>query len=147
MAMMKMSEALGRKVVATDTAEEIGEIRSFVVDPTGRRLVKVHITGRKKKADLLDWSSLRFGPDVVMASTDAARVDVADDRELDSVKGDISYLGARVLDTDGFEHGTVDDVEFDADDGSIVRVHGESSIEIDRVRSIGSYAVVIDAGT
>ncbi len=145
MATLNMSEALGRRVVATDSAEDIGEIKNFIIDRAGRNITKVHVVGRKKNAELLEWSSLQFGPDVVMATSGSDVVEVQQDRDLDSVKGNIDYFGARVLDTNGFEHGTVTEVEFDPSDGSIVRVHGEAPIDVERVRSLGTYAVVIDA--
>lgn len=144
MAAFSMREALGRPVVATDTAEEIGEIKSFVVDSTGRNITDVQISGRKKKAVLVAWSALEFGPDVVMASSVRSVHDVQSNRELEAAKGDIDFLGARILDTEGFEHGIVSDVEFDSSDGTIVRLHGDVSVAGTSVRSLGSYAVVVE---
>lgn len=142
---MSMHVVLGRQVVAADTAQEIGEIKAFVVDRSGRAITKVHVAGRKKKARLLPWSSLTVGPDVVMASSAADSTGVAADRDLEAVKGHIDIVGARILDTDGFEHGTVTDVDFDPTNGLIVLVHGNRlAIGADRVRSLGRYAIVVD---
>ena len=55
-------------------------------------------------------------------------------------------LGTRVLTVDGRELGTVTDVEFDTDSGAVVRVQTDQGpIEPDRLRSLGSYALVVDS--
>ena len=52
-----------------------------------------------------------------------------------------------MLDTAGFEHGTVADASFDSDTGSIVSILTSDGVEIatQHLHSLGSYAVIVDA--
>lgn len=143
-----MSAKTGQSVIAIDTAEEIGSIKHFVVSSDGRRIERLHIDGRKKKALFAEWGDLEsFGDDRVMVARadDASGSD--DDRDIDAARGDIDLLGSRVLDTAGFEHGIVSDVAFDTTTGEIVSITTDRDDEVsgNRVRSLGSYALVIDA--
>ncbi len=136
----------GRRVVAADTAEDIGEIKGFVVDPTATRIESVHIAGRGKKADVIPWASIRsFGADAVMADLANAAEQVSSDHETQAVKGNIVARNTRVLDTDGFEQGTVEDVMFDATTGQITgALTTQGHLDGSRFRSLGSYALIID---
>ncbi len=148
MTVQSMQESCGRRVVAVDDAEELGVIKEFVVDPQGRRVAKVQIAGRGKKAEFARWDDLEsFGDDVVMARRSDVAEPAETDRDTAAAKGNVTLLGARILDTNGFEHGTVQDAEFDTADGSITAVVGpEGTFDADRVRSLGSYALVVAAG-
>lgn len=141
------NDADGRAVVAADTAETIGKIKGFVVDPTASRIESVHVAGRGRKADVISWSSIRsFGADAVMAEMAEAAETVAPGRDTKAIKGKVVARGTRVLDTNGFEHGTVDDVMFDAASGALTGVlTSEGHIGADALRSLGSYALVVDA--
>lgn len=82
------SDAEGRPVVAADTAEDIGEVKGFIVDPTATRIDAIHVSGRKGRADLIAWTSIRsFGPDAVVA--DNADVD---DAVFDAESGEITAV-------------------------------------------------------
>jgi uncharacterized protein YrrD len=139
----------GRRVVASDDAETIGSVKGFVLDGAGRKIEAIHVDGRGRHASLLDWSSVSaFGADAVMAasSTDPSSVD--NDHQLSAIKGSVTMIGSRILTIDGQELGTVVDVEFDTGSGRVVNVMGEQgAIGSDRVRSLGSYALVVDAAT
>ncbi len=141
------SGADGRTVIAADTADEIGEVKQFVLDRGARRIDGVHVAGRGKKAEVVPWSSVRsFGTDAVIVEAVDAAHRVADDHEIDAVKGNISARGSRVLTTHGFEHGRVDDVEFDPATGELTAVEtSEGRVEASAIRSLGSYALVVDA--
>ena len=136
----------GRRVVATDTAENIGSVKGMSVDPTAHRIEAIHVQGRGSRADLLGWDAIEsFGADAVMASTAAAVHRVGNDHERQAVTHRITPLGRRVLTTGGVEVGTVDDVEFDGDTGNVMSiVTTQGSISVERVRSLGSYALVVD---
>lgn len=140
------SEADGRRVVAVNTATEIGEVKSFVVDPTSARITAIQIGGRGGRADLVEWDHIEaFGDDAVMVVHDEA-VHQPDEREKDAVKGEIRLRDSKVLDTAGFEHGTVADVMFDPATGAILGVlTTEGHIGADRLISLGSYALVIQS--
>jgi len=141
-----MSAAIGRRVIAQDTADEIGEVKAFVVDRSGRTIERLQIAGRTRHARLVDWSDIAsFGPDAVMVVAHDRVHEPVDDRDAEIVGGNVDVLGARVLDTAGFEHGTVADFEFDPDSGSIVGVvAGDAHIIRDRIRSLGTWALVVD---
>lgn len=140
------TSALKRKVVASDTAESIGAVKGFVLDRRGRRIESIHVDGRGKRASLLAWSAVRsFGVDAVMAASGHDPSGVTDEHEKESVTGHVAMLGARVLTTDGVEAGTVTDVEFDADSGEVLRIlTAQGAIDADHLRSLGSYALVVD---
>lgn len=148
MSMHSMRSMEGQTVIALDTADDIGDVRHFVVSRDASHIERLHIDGRKKNAMFTEWRDLEsFGADKVIVKRADAASQSDDERDLDAAKGDIEILGARVLDTAGFEHGTVDDVDFESDTGAIVSItssNGEVT-GADRVRSLGSYALVIDA--
>ncbi len=105
--MMRLKEAMGRAIVARDTAETVGQVGGAVVDPASRRIV---------------------------------------DREAGVVKGDLPLLGGRILTDRGDLVGALDDLEFDESTGAVeALVAGEETIAATRLRSIGSYAVVVAA--
>lgn len=80
-----------------------------------------------------------------MATTGAHPSTIDNDHQKAAVKGVVTMLGTRVLAVDGREVGTVTDVEFDTDSGVVVRVvTDQGPIEPDRLRSLGSYALVVD---
>ena len=45
----RRSRARRRSVVASDTAEDIGEVKGFVVDPSATRVDAVHVAGRGRR--------------------------------------------------------------------------------------------------
>ena len=141
-----MNRTLGRPVIGLDTAEDLGEIKSFVVDQRVDRIERLHIAGRRSHSLFAEWSDLEsFGQDAVMVTAANAPSESDDDRDIDVARGNIDILGARVLDTFGFEHGVVDDVAFDDADGSIVDIVTSTGItaERDDITGLGSYALVI----
>ena len=139
--------AEGRSVVAADNAEPIGEVKGFVVDPTATMIESVHVSGRGRRADVIMWSKIRsFGADAVMAEHADDPENVAKGRDTDAVKGKIVARGSRVLDTNGFERGTVEDVMFDPATGQLTGVLStEGQLSAESLRSLGSYALVVDS--
>lgn len=137
----------GRNVIAADTAETIGEVKGFVVDRTASRIESVHVAGRGRKAEVLPWSSISsFGSDAVMTEVADATERVSGEHDKLAVKGKIVARDTRVLDTNGFEQGTVDDVMFDPDSGSLTGVLTTNGhVDASRLRALGSYAMIIDA--
>lgn len=144
--MSTFSAAQGRSVVAADTAETLGEIKSFVVDPTASRIDAVHVSGRGERAQIVPWSAITsFGDDAVIAEAAHVAEQVSTEREAEAAKGKIAALGVRVLDTNGFELGTADDVAFDVDTGELTGVHtGQGPVDAGRLRALGSYALIVD---
>lgn len=142
-----MKDMTGHSVIAIDTAEEIGSVKHFVVSADGRQIERLHIDGRKKNALFTEWSDLEsFGNDRVMVTAADATAGSDDGRDIDIATGNIELLGSRVLDTAGFDHGKVADATFDSTNGSIVSIvtDGDHVVDSGRIRSLGSYALVID---
>ncbi len=138
--------AEGRSVVAADSAETIGEVKGFLIDPTATRIESVHVSGRGRRAEVIPWSKIRsFGPDAVMAEHAGDPEHVAEGRDTDAIKGKIVARGSRILDTNGFERGTVDDVMFDSETGQLTGVLStQGHLSATSLRSLGSYALIID---
>lgn len=136
----------GRNVVAADTAESIGAVMGFVLEPSGRAIEAIHVDGHGKRSLLLPWPSVQaFGPDAVMATAGAAPSTIDNEHQKAAVKGKVTMLSTRVLSVEGRECGTVRDVEFDSATGAVVRVITEhGAVEVDRLRSLGSYALVVN---
>jgi uncharacterized protein YrrD len=142
---MRISEAIGRKVVSLATAETIGTVDEFLVDPHGRRIVGLELAG-VKQGNTLPWAHIEsFGPDAVTVR-DAERVGEAD-ADLTRFAGKSHrFLGKRVLSTSGDELGQLDEVEFDADSGALLSLRwADRQNDSGRLVGIGSYAVVVRA--
>ncbi|MGI8947721.1 MAG: PRC-barrel domain-containing protein [Ornithinimicrobium sp.] len=143
---MKFSEAQGRTVVSTSTAETVGRIDGFVVEPSAGSVVALEL-GSARSGDTLPWSSIKsFGIDAVTIESPAA-VTTADE-QLAALRGkDHSLIGKRVLSTDGDECGHVLDVDFDPGTGTVVRLLlGDEGRDVagDQLVGVGSYAVVVE---
>ena len=143
----RVSESLGRPVVAADTAENVGEVKAFVLDRSGRTITQLHIAGRKRSAAMVNWSDLSgFGTDAVMVASHDTFTDSVEERADEMVRGHVEVIGARVLDTDGFEHGVLADLEFDPATGAVIAAIGDGrQWPSDAIRSLGSYALVVES--
>jgi sporulation protein YlmC with PRC-barrel domain len=143
---MLFSEAKGRKIVSTSSADTVGKVHGFVVDAESRSVLAVNVK-KADSGDTLAWADIAgFGSDAVTV-TGPERITAADaDVQAKSGK-DKAVLGKRVLSTGGAELGTVKDVEFDPSTGSITSLVLEStSVPGGGLIGIGSYAVVVDKG-
>jgi uncharacterized protein YrrD len=142
-----MRSVIGQPLIAVDDAEQVGTVKHFVLSGRVDRIERLHVEGRGKNAQFLSWNDLRsFGDDRVMVSRSGS-VSAADDtRDRDAAEGSVDVLGARILDTAGFEHGRVDDVDFDTETGDVVSVvsSGGTRFPASALRSLGSYALVVD---
>lgn len=142
---MLFSEASGRKVVSTSTADTVGKIDDFVVDPAARSVVALML---KKTAggDTLRWPAITaFGADAVTVA--GAEVITDADEQIAVLSGKQHRLmKARVLNTLGDEMGTVTDVDFDPVTGEVTALHlDDEQVAGVRLIGIGSYAVVVHA--
>ena len=141
---MRLGDALGRPVVARDTAETVGQLHGVVVDALTRRVVAIQV-GKGHKARLADWASLTgFGPDAVVVEGEASLRPPHDDREQRFVKGDLTLLGGRLLSDRGDVLGALDDLELDESTGELVAlVAGDRTFAASGLRSVGGYAIVV----
>ena len=142
---MLFSDAKGRKVVSTSTAEKVGKVTEFVVDPASRSVLAVHLK-KAESGDTLRWSDITgFGEDAVtVPGTDVITETPADVAALSDKAHRV--LGKRVLDSRGDELGEVKDVDFDPTNGTITAlVLADRRVAGIRLVGIGSYAVVVRA--
>ncbi len=144
--MTGLRAALGRPVVARDTAETVGDVQGAVVDVPTRRVMALQV-GKGRRARVVDWTSVSgVGPDAVIVQSESALRDPAGDREERFVKAELPLLGARVLTDRGDVAGSLDDLEFDEATGNLVAfVAGDHRFPATALHSIGSYAVVVTA--
>jgi uncharacterized protein YrrD len=143
--MTTFHEALGRPVIATATAEQIGEIKGFVLDEHVSVIRAIHTGGTKRSPEFVSWGDIdSFGPDAVMiVESDRVR-SPHDEREERTASGELTVLDKRVLTDLGDELATVDDVDFDPVDGHIEAfIAGTNRIPSERYLGIGSFAVVV----
>ncbi len=143
--MTLFSEAKGRKIVSTSTADTVGKINEFVVDPASRSVVAV-LARKTEDGDTLRWSDITaFGDDAVTVAN-AGVLGTADEKVATLVGKDHHVLGKRVLTTRGADIGKVTDVEFDHESGAIENLLiGDESVGGARLLGVGSYAVVVRA--
>ena len=143
--MMRFSDAHGRKVVSTSSAETVGKLDQFVIDPQQRAIVAVELK-KTDSGDTLMWSKIvGFGADAITV-TDADMI--TDQTPEIAALADKRHriIGKRILSSAGDELGEIDDVEFDPETGGLRSlITGDGEIDGDRLIGIGSYAVVVTA--
>jgi uncharacterized protein YrrD len=140
-----LSAAEGRKVLSRDDAEDVGTVKTAVFDARVQRIVSLHVSGAKRKAELVEWTDVAgFGPDAVVI-TSADRLREAHDDESAAVSRKINPLGARLLDDLGDQHGAVRDVRFNPESGLVEAIIGAGGEEWqpDEVYALGSFALVV----
>lgn len=144
---VSLAELTGRRVVAADDATEIGQIKHLVLSRDARHVDAIHVSGKKKNADLVPWDDVSsIGHDAVMVTSATSAHQPSSGTDTEFVRGNVAIMGARVLDTEGYEIATVTDLEFDGESGDIVSVTTSAGrIEPNRIRSIGTFALVVDA--
>ncbi len=144
---MRYSDLKGHKVVSTSTADTVGKVDGFVLDPATRHLVALELK-KTQAGSLVVWPDLAaVGTDVVTVA-DAEKV-IEPDAELTELAGkDRSVLKKRVLTECGEDLGSVKDIDFDPKTGELRELLlSDATVAGERLLGIGSYAVVVaDAG-
>lgn len=141
--MTTFGAARGMPVLTRSTAEQVGEVKHFVVE--GGRVRSLQVEGGRH-GQLIAWDDVSFGDDAVIIEDTGVLRDAKDDREGRALRGELELLGKRVLSDSGDELGEVSEVSFDPDDGTIISVAVPgATIAGDRFIGVGSYAVVVAA--
>ena len=142
--MMRVKETRKRDVVATADAETIGRVADFVIDPDQVRVSALRLDKVEGDDEYVSWDDLQaFGQDVVTVPSRDVLRPAAGPRE-EKVGKDFGVLGKRVLTDAGRELGEVTDIEFDPETGTVTALLTErEQVAGDRLRGIGSYAVVV----
>ncbi len=143
---MMFSLAKGRPVVDTGTAETVGKVKGFLIDPSTRSIVALELR-KTDKGRLLRWSDITaFGTEAVTIADAGTITDT--DAALDALRGKAHALvKKRVLSTRGDTLGIIGDVDFDPDSGRLnsLLLNDAEDIAAQRLVGIGSYAVVVEA--
>jgi uncharacterized protein YrrD len=142
---MLFSQARKRDVVDTATATRIARVDGFVVLPGPARVALLRLGKVSGAGTLLAWDDVQgFGPDAVTVATDAVIRPARDALEQRAEDNDLEILGKRVLTERGMELGTVADVDFDPDTGSITTLITKTeTIAGERLIGLGGYAAVV----
>jgi sporulation protein YlmC with PRC-barrel domain len=142
---MQWSQLKGRKVVSTATADRVGKVSGFLLDPATRSVVGL-VLKKTETGSVVRWSDLvAVGSDAVTVAD--ASVVVEPDEALEALAAKRgTVLKKLVLDVDGRAIGTVTDLDLDPETG-VVRelVLDERTVSGERLLGVGSYAVVVRA--
>lgn len=140
---MRFSEARGHKVVSTSSAETVGLVDHLVVDPRTRSVLALRLK-KSKAGDTLRWSDLTaFGADAATVSGEDLLTEPDEKVAALSAK-EREILGKRVLSSAGDELGSVADVDFNPETGTLTTlVLDRGEVSADRLMDVGSYAVVV----
>jgi uncharacterized protein YrrD len=117
-------------------------VKDLIVNRPAQRVDAIRVAGLRKNAEYLPWSVVRsFGTDAVVVESEPAETEQS--REFGE-RAEARIVGSRVLTTTGEMVGKVTDVRFETGDGTILAVDTDrGTIEAARLRSIGSYALVV----
>lgn len=139
---MRWRKTLGRSVVDRSSGESIGKLDAFVVDPPTRRITAMVVDGR-----IATWSDVGgIGPDAVVVPDAAGLRDPASDLEKRIAEDGSGPLGKKVFTEDGFELGSLTDIDLDGETGELrTLLLSDDDLGASRLLGIGSYAVVVSS--
>lgn len=143
--MTRFADAEHTPVYSKASAEEIGRVIRYVVDASNHAVAALHVSGRKHKALLADWSHVvGFGPDAVVIDDEEQLRSPDTDYEEQVAAGSLDLRNRRVLTDSGYEIGVLVDVEFDESTGEVTLLETDrTTVTGDGLITIGSYAVVV----
>jgi len=145
---MQLTTTLGENVVSKSTAETLGSVDGVVIDAASRRITALRL-GKGRKAKVVPWEQVSgVGTAAVIVEKDESLRAPADGIEQRYASGDVALIGGLVLSDQGNSQGTVVDVEYDGDTGTLtsIRTSKSDAIDADRLRAIGTYAWVVAGG-
>ncbi|QES44660.1 hypothetical protein DEJ49_30005 [Streptomyces venezuelae] len=138
---MLLSRTVGRPVVSSSDAAQVGTVAGLVLAPEEARITAVRLDGAKDGADVVAWTDVHaVGPDAVVVNTASAARFASTDSS-----GSQDLLGKRLLTELGDAAGTLADVAFDPESGRIHTLHTSRGERIPgrHLLGVGSYAVVV----
>jgi uncharacterized protein YrrD len=119
----RVSDVIGRSVVAREGGETIGKVKDLIVDTAGRQVLGFIVSESLfKGAKVVPWAGVQaIGPDAVVVSSAASIVKAGDVPDIKAVLDkDLSIHGLRLQTTAGKELGKIDDVQFDEHTGAVL---------------------------
>lgn len=141
---MRLTEARNRQVVDTSTAETIGRVDGFLIDPGGARITGLRLRDTAGDATLLSWGDLTaFGTDAVTVADVSVLRLPADEEERRRADPDLDPIAKPALAETGTGLGLVTDAEFDAESGALRAIVTDAfELPADRLLGLGDYAAV-----
>jgi uncharacterized protein YrrD len=115
-------DVIGKPVITHDTGEQVGKIEDLIVDYNSNQLLGflVYRGGWAGGARVLPWSSgITVGPEAVVALSEREIVEAKQDFRISVVLEHDAVMGMTVMTTDGRTLGTLVDIVFDAQSGSV----------------------------
>lgn len=142
---LRFAEAEGTPVYSRSSADQIGRVIRWVVDPATASIAAVHVGGRRNRALLAGWDHVvGFGPDAVVVDAEDQLRHPDGEYEEQVAAGHLDLRGRRVLTDSGFEIGVLVDVEFDESTGALTLLTtSHTTVDADGLRTIGRYAVIV----
>jgi uncharacterized protein YrrD len=143
---MRFSEGDGRKVVSLSSAETVGRITDYIIDPREKMVAGLVLKKTSGAENTIAWGSVdAFGEDAVMIKDEGVLV-VPSGRLAELTDKRFREHGKLVLSSAGVDLGKVDDVEFDPKTGALTAlVLHDVIIDGTRLLAAGSYAVIVQA--
>lgn len=143
---MMFSAAKGHQIVDTSSADTVGTVSGFLVEPSTHSIVALRVK-KTKTGEVIRWRDITaFGSEAVTIPSASVVTDT--DAELEALADKARKLvKKRVLTSAGDELGTVKDVDFDPATGALTvfLLDGGPDVAADRLIGVGSYAVVVRA--
>ncbi len=146
--MTGLNALIGYPVVSRTSAEDLGSITAAVIDVPTLHVVAWQI-GKGRKASFVDHASLAgIGGSAAIVDDEASLREPRTTDEIATSKGERPLLNVRVLGDNGDVIGVVTDVEIDTDTGALGTITSSGGdLAPDRIRGLGSYALVVSAPT
>ncbi len=143
---MRFSDAVGRKVVSTSTAQTVGKVSDYIIDPSAKALAGVVLKKTSGDGNTIPWERVEaFGEDAVMVKDEGVLV-VPSGRLAELTDKSFHEHRKLVLSSAGVALGKVDDVEFDPKTGALTAlVIDGTSVDGQLLLAAGSYAVIVQA--
>lgn len=134
-------------VVAADDGEAVGRVDRFVIDPVTRHVGSIRLDHVVSDVRFLSWREVTSFDDEQVTISTAGVLRKPDGPREDGCRHDYRPVGKPVVTDDGRELGTVEDVEFDREDGRVTALllEGGDRVGGHRIRGLGPYAFVVTA--
>jgi|GEM_PF-2182311 len=141
---MRWSEALGREVVDTSTAQAVGAVDALVIDAQASSIIGLVIGDQ-----IASWADTGgIGSDAVTISGPEPLRAPRTATEEGAVAGRTRPLAKPILTEDGYGLGHLTDIEFDPGTGSVQQlITADDRIAGSRLMGAGSFAVIVSSAT
>ena len=140
---MRIVEARKRPIVDTSTAQTVGHVDGFLIEPESARITGLRVSA-DKSTTILPWESLAaFGPDAITVADATVLRPAADAAEQHRSDPALDPIGKPAIEETGNGLGTIADVDFDPASGKLRAVITDAyELPADKLLGVGSYAMV-----